>query len=693
MFVNLIALFLSGVVIIKTNAIIRIDGIMDSVWQVADSVTDFKQYTPDYGKPARYRTVVKFLQDRANLYVLAIAYTGNDRPEAGLAGSNDRITIYLDPLLSRQDAYYFKVHANGGTEDGIISDNGTRRNDSWDGFWYGKARVYDHKYIVEMKIPYRTIRYKKDSTRWGLQIARYVPRFDEVDYWRLPEREHEGEVSSYGILEGVNPGTEGKGMEFYPVALVKSEEYYGEGRKVRPHVGFDFNWNITSSVFMNTTVRPDFAQIEADPFALNLSKYELYLSERRPFFIEANEVFKPVRTTFGDIFQPFTVFYSRRIGRKLPDGTVVPILFGGKFTMKTSRTQIGYMGVYTEGVRYSGDRNESAYFWNVFRFKINLMENSPSGVIVSARTDTSGTAVNLDLDGKFDFGDNGFIYQVVGSRSGGEWGTGMKSAFTHITSRLFAGVGMGYVGERLNLSATGYLRESPGVWVKGAVGGWKYPEDSRVVNIMRGVEIEVRRDRGEPVVEKNIMAFNNYRFRGGYYLGTSAGLGNSYESGMNRTTYWFHLEVAKMGGKAMYGAWNNFMKNWNYRLKLFGWINSGGIWSNIPIRGGISFNGEVWYWMEFGNLDELKEVFVSLRPGVSINIDPVKSLVITTETVPMYQDVWKVNSFKIGVRFEYTFRPKSKFYMVFNREYTDDGESFKLTETIFALKARWAIPF
>jgi len=151
----IIGLILSSLSVHKMDFSIKVDGIMNSVWQVADSVTDFKQFTPDYGKPARYRTVVKFLQDRANIYVLAIAYTGNDRPEAGLAGSNDRITIYLDPLLSRQDAYYFKVHANGETEDGIISDNGTRRNDSWDGFWYGKARVYDHKNVVEMKIPYR----------------------------------------------------------------------------------------------------------------------------------------------------------------------------------------------------------------------------------------------------------------------------------------------------------------------------------------------------------------------------------------------------------------------------------------------------------------------------------------------------------------------------------------------------------
>ncbi len=85
----------------RVNFTIKVDGNIDSMWKVADSVTDFKQYTPDYGKPARYRTVVKFLQDRANLYVLAIAYTGNDRPEAGLAGSNDRITVYLNPLLQK----------------------------------------------------------------------------------------------------------------------------------------------------------------------------------------------------------------------------------------------------------------------------------------------------------------------------------------------------------------------------------------------------------------------------------------------------------------------------------------------------------------------------------------------------------------------------------------------------------------
>ena len=669
----------------------KLDGIVDSVWATADSIYRFKQFIPDYGEPATYRTVVKFLQDESNLYILAVAYTGKRKLMATLSGSNDGVTVYLDPVFSRQDAYYFRVSAAGYKEDGVISDNGARRNSAWDGYWFAKVKTYPHKYVAELKIPFRSIRYRAGISKWGLQVKRGIPNLHEVDYWPLPPKEFQERVSAYGILEGIKPGTRGMGMEFYPVGLVKNEAYGGGKGKTRPRFGLDFNWNISPNFILNTTFKPDFAQIEADPFALNLSKYELYLRERRPFFIEANEIFKPVRTSFGDVFWPFHVFYSRRIGKRLPDGTEVPILFGAKFTAKTSKSQIGYMGIYTEGVHYGDSDYEPAYLWNVFRFK--TLGKSTVGVLIASRKDSSNIDANFSLDGKFNSGPHEVIFQGVRSKADTVWGNGFRIGYDYFYSSFLGGVGFSYIGEKLNLNSTGYLGEDPGVWIRLIGGKVTYPRGKKVRFVMRAFEVIINKKHGEDVYEKTLILFGRLNFRGGVVISGFGGIGNSYDFGVNRTTWRGHFEFAKNSSKFSCGTWNNLAKKWNYRLNLFGWTFNGGVWGNFSITDHVSFMEDFNYWVELGKTDNVEEIFLSFRPSIGIYFDPEKSVVITAETVPYYQNKWDIGSVRLGLRFKYQFMPKSTFYIVLNQAYQEGENELERSESIAAVKIRWAIPF
>ncbi len=688
--------------VVRTSKPPALDGVVDGVWRIADSIFEFHQFEPDWGKPPRYRTVVKFLQDDKNLYVLAIAYTGKDHPAVKASESEDRITIYLDTFLSRQEAYFFSVTAGGTQYDGIISDNGNRWNMSWEGYWFAKTKVYPHKYVVEIKIPFRSIRYARDKTTWGLQVRRYIPKFLENDYWSLPPREKEDEVSQYGLLKNIHPKSYGYGMEFYPVGILKREKYGNVSPQNSLLYGLDYTWNITSDAQLNLTFKPDFAQIEADPFALNLSKYERYLEERRPFFIEANEVFKTTRLNFGSgMIGSFNVFYSRRIGRKLPDGTDVPINFGSKFTFKASGYQFGMLSVYTGGKDYLIDTvtyREPPVLWNVVRFKANLFSESPMGVLIASKwSDPWGKkqiSTNYDIDGKFVNGPLTSAYQIVGSSPAeGKSGFGGILSEAYITRNLVAVMNFQYVDENLDLSSTGYMNTDPGYRTSGFLGRKKYFSEGEILSCTNGLIFLFNKTSGEPVFEKFMSIYTNFELRSGYYGGAYGGIGNSYDYGENRTTYSAHLELGKSGGKYRYGTWNNLNKGWNYNLGIFSWQLIGGVWSEIPISATISSGLRLRYWVEFDTTNSVHDIYTTIRPWARWSITRDVSLTLSSEIVGIKTDVWEVEEARLGLRLVYKFRPKSRIYVVANRHLAKYGSSLESDEEFYALKIRWAIPF
>ncbi len=678
----------------------HLDGYVDSVWNKADSIFNFHQFEPDYGKIPHFKTVVKFLQDKSNLYILAIGYTGDEKPRASASSTEDRITIFLDPFFSHQEAYFFTVTAGGSHYDGIVSDNGNRWNMSWEGYWFHKSKVFPHKYVVEIKIPFRSIRYSKTENRWGLQVKRYIPQYFETDYWILPRRTEEYQVSNFGILRGINPASSGLGIEFYPVGIIKSEKYDDANPNQSLKFGLDFTWNVTSDIIINTTFKPDFAQIEADPFALNLSKFERYLRERRPFFVEANEIFKPVRSNFDGIFNPFSIFYSRRIGKKLPDGTEIPIDFGSKLTYKSTTWQFGAMSVYTEGKHYTLDTlyYEPPALWNVLRVKIMPFEKSIAGFMMASKhvnfPDSSENYINFEFDGHMNTGPHSIIYQFAHSSPYNQrGGNGANLAYTYISDTWIGGIGTSWVGKHLDFSSTGYMDVEPGKRLVASFGRLSYFPEGKIFKSTNAVYTGINRDIHDPINEYTIGMFNNLEFRSGYFLGLSFSRGNTYDLGKNVRSLWYHLEIGKDRGNFTYGTWNNFNKGWNYNRHIYAWQGNGGIWSDFPITDEISGNLSGRYWIEFDTTGKILDVYTSVRPSLSWQIARDKRLTLSSEIIPVRTDTWKVNEGRVGLKFVYNFRPKSRIYLVWNEHFVKNGNTYKSDERIMAFKVRWAIPF
>ncbi len=673
----------------------RLDGKIDSIWIVADSVTQLTQLKPDYGKPSKFKTVVKFLQDRENLYILGVCYTGKFRPEAGFRNS-DYIAIHLDPFYSRQEAYYFEVQASGKRSDATISDNGTHWDFSWDAYWFSKAKVYDSFYVVEIKIPFRSLRFKKGLTRWGLQIERYVPQEDEVSYWRLYPRDRINDPVYYGELLNVNPGVSGHGMEFYPVGVLRRDTYYSNPVS-KSHIGFDFAWNILPDLMLNITVKPDFAQIEADPFALNLSKFERYFSERRPFFIEAKEIFSPSTVNFGDIYWPFVVFYSRRIGKRLPDGSEVPIDFGSKLTYKSSNLQFGWISVYTEEKSCAvGNRSltEPAAFWNVARMKFFSADNFSTGFLISSKSSSGRTDFNFDFDGHITRGNHRILYQGVSSRNDAGAGYGFKSAYIYTNLPLVIGAGISYSDTKLDLSSTGYLAQDPGIYFTGIMAHISYPEKSPILELTKAIYLKLIKDSTNRTSEYVLGPYLSVGTRSGHRMEIYLVAGKSFEYEQENMTYGAHIYFGKSSGEgAHYGIHWNISKAWNYQRGIFALVSDGGAWVSFSMTDRINGEVDLKSWIEFDTTNSIMDIYATIKPGINIGITPDMNVVLSTEIVPVYTDNWDLSEVRMGLRYEYDFLPKSKFYLVANRHYVNTDGKLEESESIYAVKLRVALPF
>ena len=363
-----------------TNTTPKIDGMIEDVWQQADSVDDFVQYTPYEKSEPTERTVVYVLQDEANLYFAFRCYTGDRRPVASPTGDEDYVTVKIDPFGSKTTGYYFWVFASDQIWDGWLFDDGRSNDDSWEGVWFRGVRLYEDRYEVEISVPYKSIRYKKGLTYWGVQFKRSIPFTGEVDFWTEVLQSEGDLISKWGVLTDVDPQVTGFHFELYPEGYLRYDRnLFGDSTDIKPSISLNLKWDVTSQMTANGTIYPDFAHIESDPFTLNLDQYPVYLEERRPFFLEGADIFR--MSDFGPgrgFFQPVNIFYSRKIGRSI-NGDAVPITAGLKLTNKTADWNVGALAVRTDDYTVVDSTIDPARWFGAVRAKRRVFNNSDIG--------------------------------------------------------------------------------------------------------------------------------------------------------------------------------------------------------------------------------------------------------------------------------------------------------------------------
>jgi len=351
-----------------------IDGKLDEVcWKQVEWGGDFTQFEPYEDSLPSQKTTFCILYDDNNLYVAIKAYdTEPDKINKQLSRRDDDdgdwAGIVIDSYEDKLTGFSFCVTAAGSKVD-VIFTNDNNTDDSWDPIWYVKTTSDAEGWNAEMRIPLSQLRFtKKNSYDWGIDIARFIFRKNELSLWKPLHKSANKTVSDFGILEGISNISPKKDVELFPFALGKlsySEKEegnpYATGKDHKFSAGLDGKISITNDLTLNMTVNPDFGQVESDPSLVNLSAFESFLPEKRPFFIEGRNIFKFGMTSGDGDGASTGMFYSRRIGRpphfapelndneyaRNPDNTT--ILGAFKLSGKTRKgTSIGILESFTQ---------------------------------------------------------------------------------------------------------------------------------------------------------------------------------------------------------------------------------------------------------------------------------------------------------------------------------------------------------
>ena len=368
----------------------RIDGLVDDeCWHGREPVSGFFQYDPVNGSKSSEETYVWAAYDQNYVYFAFVMKDSQpNKIWAELTprnefDNNDSITLILDAYNDNRTSITFSLNPKGIQKNSVET------------IWKSEATMRPDGWSAEMAIPFKSLRFSvQENQVWGVNFERYIQRLNETDYWTdvdrdLPKLQQSGELHG---LSGVRPGDN---LEFFPYAGVRTskwDEATDTKTETKAAIGMDVKWGIKPNLYLDVTASPDFSEVESDPFIFQLSPYENYIQENRPFFTEGSRYFN---LSSGNEYHGggVSLFYSRRIGNPK---------FAAKVSGKTGGFGFGIMGALNKDE--GGDS-----FFGVFRVQKDIFKNSQVGVYYAGIHDGADRNQNVALDYNFNFGDFYYI--------------------------------------------------------------------------------------------------------------------------------------------------------------------------------------------------------------------------------------------------------------------------------------------
>lgn len=599
-----------------------IDGDLDeSFWNSHqfDLARDFLQMEPDEGMPASESTLVAVAYDDDAVYFAFWNYDSEPEKIQRQLVRRDRysvadmITVRLDPYHDHQTGYRFELNAAGVQRDFRLYED-TNIDSEWDGVWEGEAKIQPWGWSAEIRIPYHCLRFnEKEEHVWGCNVTRYISRKAESSWWTFSPSTEGGHISQFGHLKGITGIKPARHLEIMPyiVSSYQNEPKVRsnpDGRDYMENVGFDVKYGISSNLILDATINPDFGQVELDEPVLNLSAFETFFSEKRPFFLEGSNMFST----------PFMLFHSRRIGRPpymdvqedqehyftdYPKSTT--IMGAAKLTGKLpTGTTIGFLSAATqeelaEYIPYSYDYNidlatgdtlgidticgaakkgvvEPIAGYSVLRLKQDIFSNSNFGIMLT----------NVSQEGCIPITTGGYDWRFNNS----------NSTLTLRNQTVFSRVGDGYVG----FGMTAAISKMFGKHFQGEIGATVKDPNLQINRL--GYTSRNNSRRAWAWVQYRTMD-DWFIFRNTYHnLNLYAGENYQHvniEKGWNYNTYW------------------EFTNNWNLG---WGYSEDYAKYDDMETRG----RGDWKYpvarsWWASLNTDSRKLVALCLNPGSGSN--------------------------------------------------------------------------
>lgn len=368
---------------------IVLDGVLDEpAWGRAEHGGEFVMQDPVLGGTPTERTEVRVVFNGDHLYIGATMYDsepdklkGNTSKRDEFLSADDRFMWTIDTFLNQQTGYFFEMNPAGLMADALKGPSGGNARE-WDGIWNAKARQSEIGWVLEIDLPFRSLAFDPNAPAWGINFQRTVRRKQEELLWTGHQR-NQGlqRMANAGLLVGLKDVSPGRGFEVRPYVSGYTADAPGRtpavSRDNSGDVGLDMAYNITPSLRGVATINTDFAETEVDQRLVNLTRFPLFLPERRTFFLDG--------ATFFDL--PFNAFFSRRIG--LVDGQPQAIIGGGKLNGQAGRNDVGALYVRT-----ADDEGAAGESFLVGRWRRRVLRQSYVGAFYTGRATHDG----LDTD-------------------------------------------------------------------------------------------------------------------------------------------------------------------------------------------------------------------------------------------------------------------------------------------------------
>lgn len=447
----------------KATNPIRIDGLIsEKDWAVADKATDFRLVLPvDSGLAKSPSEVVMTYDDKA--FYLGVTFfdtipgkriTESFRRDF-IFGNNDNFLVFFDTFLDQTNGFSFGASVSGAKWDGTQS-NGGAVNLNWDCKWDSKTVQYPDRWVTEMRIPFRSVRFKSGADRWYVNFSRLDLKTNEKSAWApVPRQFATASLAYTGVLQWDKPLPKSPMMfSIIPYIFASAAKDFeaGTNTRYRKDFGFDAKLGITTSLNLDLTYNPDFSQAEVDQQVTNLDRFELFFPEKRQFFLENSDLF----SDYG--FRNVTPFFSRRIGLD------APVLAGARLSGKLDNNwRIGLLDMQTEKTSSQLSRN-----FLVASLQRKMFSRSTIGLILVNKEygDEPGNqlfnrvaGIDYNLASKNNAWSGKLFYHRSFSpeNKGKQYAQGAK--LTYNSRRIHASMEQASVGENY-IAETGYVRRT-----------------------------------------------------------------------------------------------------------------------------------------------------------------------------------------------------------------------------------------
>lgn len=307
-----------------------IDGHLDeTLWLSIEKAGQFIQRQPYEDRQPSQLTEFAITYDDNNLYVGIWAFDSSpDSISRRLTRRDeidgDMVGIDIDSYFDKRTSFGFFVNAGGVKLDMLTSNNGMAEDKTWDPNWYVSTAITSQGWTAEMRIPLSQLRFSdKENRIWGIEVYRSIFRKDEMSLWQQIPRNAPGSVYLFGELTGINDIKPRRQIDLTPYTVVSGEKFekvegdpYATGKDFNYSAGLDAKIGVTNNLTVDLTVNPDFGQVEADPSEVNLTAFETFFAEKRPFFVEGRNILSmSLMLGDGDLANE-NLFYTRRVGRR-----------------------------------------------------------------------------------------------------------------------------------------------------------------------------------------------------------------------------------------------------------------------------------------------------------------------------------------------------------------------------------------